>query len=208
MFFHDDISSICDFTKSLDSKKKIVCDKKEGASSKNRCLMEEKKMSHNLNSIATISEKLELLEEEVDNSSKNYGPHSSSEGVKAYSFFKCSRRSSIFPDPYTKIWNNTHGGSNTKRIKALLLDYTKENCVFGSFIGRLISGHWNRHHVQSVSKIIAKISIKNYYDSAEDIVSELKTLKPEKGGSLYQRIKYIEKKLEDQLNYDYKFFNL
>lgn len=166
------------------------------------------KMSHNLNSIATISEKLELLEEEVDNSSKNYGPHSSSEGVKAYSFFKCSRRSSIFPDPYTKIWNNTHGGSNTKRIKALLLDYTKENCVFGSFIGRLISGHWNRHHVQSVSKIIAKISIKNYYDSAEDIVSDLKTLKPEKGGSLYQRIKYIEKKLEDQLNYDYKFFNL
>ncbi len=164
-------------------------------------------MSHNLSSIAgMISEDLKLIEEGGDDSI-NYESYSSfsSVGVKAYSFFNRSKVTLNFPDAYAKIWNKINGDSNYRRIKALLIDYTKENCLFGSFIGRMISGHWNRHHASAVSKIIANMSVKNYYDSVDDIVSELKTLKPEKGGSLYHRIKFIERKLEDQLKYDFKF---
>ncbi|KTD74287.1 DUF5617 domain-containing protein [Legionella tucsonensis] len=159
-------------------------------------------MSHNSSSIITmISEELELIEEGVDDSVTS-GSHV---GIKLYSFFNRSKSTLDFPDTYAKIWNKIKGNSNQRRIKALLIDYTKENCLFGSFIGRMISRHWNRHNVRAVSKIIANISVKNYYDSADDIVSDLKTLKPEKGGSLYQRIKFIEKKLEDQLKYNFKF---
>ncbi|MCE0724616.1 MULTISPECIES: DUF5617 domain-containing protein [Legionella] len=164
-------------------------------------------MSHNSSSIATmISGDLELIEKGVNNS-LTYGSRSSfsSVDVKLYSFFNRSKPTLDFPDAYAEIWNKIKGDSNHRRIKALLIDYTKENCLFGSFIGRMISGHWNRHHVRAVSKIIANMSVKNYYDSADDIVSDLKTLKPEKGGSLHQRIKFIEKKLEDQLKYDFKF---
>ncbi|KTD40339.1 DUF5617 domain-containing protein [Legionella parisiensis] len=164
-------------------------------------------MSHNSSSIVTmISEDLELINEEA-NDSVSYDSHSCfpSVDVKLYSFFNRSKSILNFPDAYANIWNKTRGGSNHRRIEALLIDYTKENCLFGSFIGRMISGHWNRHHVSAVSKIIANISVKNYYDCADDILSDLKTLKPGKGGSLYQRIKFIEKKLEDQLKYNFKF---
>lgn len=164
-------------------------------------------MSHNSSSITTmVSKDLELIEERVKKP-VTYDSHSSfsSGDVKLYSFFNRSKSVLDFPDAYTKIWNKIKGDSNHRRIKALLIDYTKENCLFGSFIGRMISGHWHRHHISAVSKIIAHISVKNYYDSADDIVSDLKTLKPKKGGSLYQRIKFIEKKLEDQLKYDFKF---
>lgn len=164
-------------------------------------------MSHNSSSIATmISADLDLIEKGV-NDTVTYDSHSSFSrvDVKLYSFFNHSKPTLDFPDAYAKIWSKIKGDSNHRRIKALLIDYTKEDCFFGSFIGRMISGHWNRHHIRAVSKIIANISLKNYYDSADDIVSDLKTLKPEKGGSLYQRIKFIRKKLEDQLKYDFKF---
>ncbi|WP_454781997.1 DUF5617 domain-containing protein [Legionella sp. WA2022007384] len=168
--------------------------------------MEEKKMSHQSSSIATIrSEDLEL-EEGTDDSFENDEPHPSFSciGVKAYSFFNSQKFTLDFP-VHTKIWNTSRGDSNHRRIKALLIDYTRENCLFGSFIGRMISGYWNRHHVSAVSKIIANMSINNYYDSADDIVSDLKTLKPKKGGALYQLIKFIEMKLEAQLKYNFKF---
>ncbi|PWY55197.1 hypothetical protein DGG96_13545 [Legionella qingyii] len=163
-------------------------------------------MSHQL-SIATIrSEDLEFIEEGTDDSSENYESQSSFSciGVKAYSFFNHPKLTLDFPD-YTKIWNKCRGDSNHRRIKALLIDYTKEDCLFGSFIGRMISGNWNRHHVSAISKIIANMSVNNYYDSADDIVSDLKKLKPRKGGTLYQLIKFIEMKLEAQLKYDFKF---
>ena len=162
-------------------------------------------MSHQSSSIATIrSEDLEL-EEGTDDSSENDESHSSFSciGVKAYSFFNSHKFTLDFPAH--KIWNKSRGDSNHRRIKALLIDYTQENCLFGSFIGRMISGYWNRHHVSAVSKIIANMSVNNYYDSADDIVSDLKTLKPKKGGALYQLIKFIEMKLEAQLKYNFKF---
>lgn len=164
-------------------------------------------MSHQLSSIATIKgEDFEFLEEGTDDSSENDEPHSSFSciGIKTYSFFNNPKLTFDFP-AYTKIWNKCRGDSNHRRIKALLEDYTQESCLFGSFIGRMISGYWNRHHVGAVSKIIANMSVNNYYDSADDIVSDLKTLKPKKGGALYQLIKFIEMKLEAQLKYDFKF---
>ncbi|QMT61075.1 DUF5617 domain-containing protein [Legionella sp. PC997] len=161
-------------------------------------------MSHQPSSIATIrSEDLEL-EEGTDDSSENDESHSSCIGVRAYSFFN-SHKFPLDSKAYTNIWDKSKGNSNHRRIKALLIDYTKENCLFGSFIGRMIAGYWNRHHVRAVSKIIANMAVNNYYDSADDIVSDLKTLKPRKGGALYQLIKFIEMKLEAQLKYDFKF---
>lgn len=58
--------------------------------------------------------------------------------------------------------------------------------------------------MSAVSQIIANMSIKNYYESTDDVVADLKLLKPEKGGSLDQRIKFIEMKLEEQLNYEFR----
>ena len=49
------------------------------------------------------------------------------------------------------------------------------------------------------------MSVKNYYESADDIVAELKALKPKSGGFLKRRIEFIEKKLEEQLTHDFNF---
>lgn len=165
-------------------------------------------MSYDSRSIATIiSDDSDFTEKGSDASLLASKPHSffSCVGLRAHPFFNRSKVTLVFPDSYTKIWNKIGGDSNYRRIKALLIDYTKESCFFGSFIGRIIFGHWNRHHVEAVSKIIANISVKDYYESADEIVSDLKILKPEKGGSLYYRIKFIEMKLEEQLKYDFKF---
>ncbi|KTC90706.1 DUF5617 domain-containing protein [Fluoribacter dumoffii] len=160
-------------------------------------------MSYDSRSIAKmISKDFELSGASSGNS--KYHSLFSSVGVKTNSFFNRSKSTLDFPDSYPRIWNKISGGSNLRRIKALLLDYTKEKCFLGSFFGRVITGHWNRHHVSAVSQIIANMSIKNYYESTDDVVADLKLLKPEKGGSLDQRIKFIEMKLEEQLNYEFR----
>ncbi|CAM3039733.1 Dot/Icm secretion system substrate [Legionella steigerwaltii] len=164
-------------------------------------------MSYDSRSVATLSDDFDLIEEGSGVSSVNSESHSlfSCVGVKAYSFFNRSKLTIDFPDSYTKVWNKVSGESNYRRIKALLIDYTKESCFFGSFIGRVMSGHWNRHHVSAVSKIIANMSVNDYYESTDEIILDLKILKPENGGSLSKRIKFIEMKLEEQLKYDFKF---
>lgn len=162
-------------------------------------------MSHGSDFIATVKNgDFEFLEGSED-SSINAELHSSFSciGLKSYSFFKRSQSTLDFPDSYSKLWNKVEGNSNLQRIKVLLIDYTKESFFLGSSIGLIISGHWNRHHVSAVSKIIAKMSIKNFYESADDVVADLKALKPEKGGSLFQRIRFIEMKLEEQLKYSF-----
>ncbi|KTD08999.1 substrate of the Dot/Icm secretion system [Legionella gratiana] len=164
-------------------------------------------MSQGSGSIATIkSGDFEFLQETDDSSisSESYSSFSCIE-LTTYSFFKRSKPTLVFPDSYSKLWGKNEGNSNIRRIKALLMDYTKENFLLGSSIGLIISGHWNRHHVSAVSKIITNMSVKNYYESSDDVVADLKALKPEKGGSLYQRIKFIEMKLEEQLKYCFNY---
>ncbi|ARB93602.1 DUF5617 domain-containing protein [Legionella longbeachae] len=164
-------------------------------------------MTQGSDSIATIkSEDLEFLQEADDSSiSSTLSSPFSCIGLNTNSFFKRSKSNLVFPDSYSRLWSRVEENSNIRRIKALLLDYTKENFLLGSSIGLIISGHWNRHHVSAVSKIIANISVKNYYESADDVVADLKTLKPEIGGSLYQRIKFIEMKLEEHLKYYFNY---
>jgi hypothetical protein len=123
--------------------------------------------------------------------------------MDAYSFFNYSKPQAEFPGSYTHIWDNPQSGHAKRKIKALLMDYTKEHFIFGSFVGRMVSGHWNRHHVDAVSKIIANISTRNYYESIDDIIDDLKALKPNKGGSLWRRIQFIEKKIEEQEVYHF-----
>ena len=102
-------------------------------------------------------------------------------------FFSHFNHSPSFPKKYLSIWKGTGYRSNIIKIKALLKDYTKENFFLGSFLGRLFCGHWNRHHISKVHKII-----QTRYECIEDIMYDLKLLKPEKGGSLERRIRFID----------------
>ncbi|MBI2786734.1 MAG: DUF5617 domain-containing protein [Legionella longbeachae] len=124
-------------------------------------------------------------------------------GLKAYSFFISKNSITAVPDSYSVIWAKVEGASNIRRIKSLLLDYSKDSFFLGSLAGRIISGHWKRNHTEAVNKILENMSIRNYYESADEIVAELKTIKPRPGGSLFRRIEFIEKKLEEQCRYNF-----
>lgn len=86
------------------------------------------------------------------------------------------------------IWRGTGYCSNIHKIKALLKDYTKEDFFLGSFLGCLFFGHWGRHHISEVHKII-----QTKYECMDDILYDLRLLKPNEGGSLHRRIEFIDK---------------
>lgn len=102
-------------------------------------------MTQGSDSIATIkSEDLEFLQEADDSSiSSTLSSPFSCIGLNTNSFFKRSKSNLVFPDSYSRLWSRVEENSNIRRIKALLLDYTKENFLLGSSIGLIISGHWN-----------------------------------------------------------------
>lgn len=100
-----------------------------------------------------------------------------------------------FPRTYMAIWKQPENRSEITRIKAILRDYTKESSFMGSYLGRLFSGHWNRHHVEKVSQII-----KEKYESADDLLFDLKQLNPRAGGSLDRRIHFIDNQIEARLS--------
>jgi hypothetical protein len=102
-------------------------------------------------------------------------------------FFSYPSTSSSFPKSYMNIWQGVGHRSNISKIKALLQDYTKENFFLGSFLGRFFCAHWNRHHIEKVHKII-----QTRYECVEDIIYDLKLLKPEHNGSLDKRIRFID----------------
>lgn len=91
------------------------------------------------------------------------------------------------PKSYSSIWQQERSCSEILKIKALLRDYTKENSWLGSFLGRMFSGHWNRHHVDKVSRIIH-----TSYESVDHLLYDLKLIKPRVGGSLAARIRFID----------------
>lgn len=102
-------------------------------------------------------------------------------------FFFHPSNSYSFPKTYINIWQGTGCRSNIQKTKALLRDYTKESFCLGSFLGRLFFGHWNRSHINKVHKII-----QTQYENIEDMVYDLKLLKPKVGGSLDRRIRFID----------------
>lgn len=108
------------------------------------------------------------------------------------SFFNKTSTAVSFPQSYQSIWHNTGSRSNITKVKALLKDYTKENFFFGSFLGRLFSGHWGRHHVDKVHELIYTT-----YECVDDLVFDLKQLKPQKGGSLDRRICFIDAQIAE-----------
>lgn len=105
--------------------------------------------------------------------------------------------SSNYKASYMNTWNRPSGESKIRKAKALLKDYTKENFFLGSFVGRVLTGHWNRHHVSGVSKIITHIN-ENKYTEVEDVIAALRDLNPTPGGSLCRRIQFIEDQIDAQ----------
>lgn len=95
---------------------------------------------------------------------------------------------------YNHIWNQEKGNSEIREIKGLLRDYTKEGSILGSLFGRLVSGYWNRHHVNQLHQILQK-----KYESSDELISDLKKIKCNKGGSLDRRIQFIENKIASKL---------
>ena len=108
------------------------------------------------------------------------------------SFFIPANPVSSFPDSYMSIWKKPESHSNIVKVKALLKDYTKENFFLGSFWGRLFSGHWCRHHVDKIHEIIH-----TPYECVDDLIYDLKILKPQKGGSLDKRIRFVDLQLDE-----------
>ncbi len=96
------------------------------------------------------------------------------------------------PESYTQIWNSS-GPDTVDKIQALLKDYTKESSFLGSFLGRVFTGHWNRHHVDRVH-VIAN----SFYSDREDLLHDLKLINCVKNGSLSRRIQFIEREIEAQ----------
>lgn len=106
------------------------------------------------------------------------------------SFFNKANPTPSFPSSYSLVWKTAGSYSSIRRVKALLADYTKENFFLGSFFGRLFFGHWGRHHVDKVHEIIH-----TPYESVDDLIYDLKILKPQLGGSLDRRICFIDAQL-------------
>lgn len=72
----------------------------------------------------------------------------------------------------------------------LLNNYTENN----SMLMRFFSGHWNRHHVAAVNKLVEQIDKKQITDIA-DLMKQLKEIKlVNPNGSLARRICFIEEK--------------
>ncbi|WED42090.1 DUF5617 domain-containing protein [Legionella cardiaca] len=98
-----------------------------------------------------------------------------------------------YPDSYTRMWMKD-GASE------LLRDYCKADTVhehrFFSTLKRILTGHWNRHHVSAVRQALK--NTKSYDPTT--LLEELKKQLIEKGntlekdGSLAKRINFIQEK--------------
>ena len=97
----------------------------------------------------------------------------------------------VFPPSYNNLWQKTNSNSKLTKARALLADYTKQDSVFGPLLGRLFTGHWNRHHVSQVQKLLH-----TQYESADDLIYDLKQIEKKKGGSLDRRVEFIELQIQ------------
>ena len=106
----------------------------------------------------------------------------------------------VFPKSYDNMWNSVQqssGGTNqqqVQQIRKLLNDYTKDN----SWFKRVISGHWNRHHVKEVANIVKDID-SGKLKSAKEITAQLDKVggsgkKVNPTGSFRKRLDFIKEK--------------
>ena len=83
-----------------------------------------------------------------------------------------------------------HSQDALSNARDLLDNYTAHN----SMLLRFFTGHWNRHHVVAVNKLVEQIDKKQITDVA-DLVKQLKEIKlVNLNGSLARRICFIEEK--------------
>jgi hypothetical protein len=116
---------------------------------------------------------------------------------------------------YTQLWNDTfkqiqhdpkfeaiRGNTDQQKIQAIktvLNDYTKGGDNFWGAIKRFFTGHWNRHHVSDVDKIVKKIDSGGFANSA-DLVREIDSIakdpskKVNPTGDFKQRLDFITEK--------------
>lgn len=99
-------------------------------------------------------------------------------------------------DNYQKIWKQTHSLSHITKIKALLKEYTKGDSFFIALIGRIVTGHWNRHHVKKINQLL-----KMKYESVDELIYDLKQIKRKSGGELDRCIQFIEQKIDERHHY-------
>lgn len=102
-----------------------------------------------------------------------------------------------FPASYAKIWDRAPRDKKSK-IKALLIDYNKEDHLLGSLLGRICSLHWRRHHVSKMREILFHLHTRSKYESAEELLRELQLIKCVPGGSLDKRIRFIAFKMRER----------
>lgn len=72
---------------------------------------------------------------------------------------------------FENIWNNPDYNTNAKKIAAVLNDYAMDD----SFLARVFTGHWRRHHCYDVN-LIAKSIEHNLVKNPDNIESVLKKL--------------------------------
>lgn len=94
-----------------------------------------------------------------------------------------------WPQSYYDLTKTARNAQDTKEIARLLLDdYTKG----GNAVRRFFSGHWNRHHVGKVHKIVGKMTDENSPISLKEAIKELRLISKESTGSLAKRLHFIE----------------
>ncbi|MFC3909356.1 DUF5617 domain-containing protein [Legionella dresdenensis] len=90
------------------------------------------------------------------------------------------------PQNYSRIYNAT-SGSKLDKACALLNDYTKNN----SSKLRFLSGHWNRHYISDVNRILQQVNNSDI-TTVDALLSALFAVNPaNRAGSLSARIIFI-----------------
>ncbi|MFC3909357.1 DUF5617 domain-containing protein [Legionella dresdenensis] len=92
------------------------------------------------------------------------------------------------PQNYSRIYNAA-SGSDLDKACALLKDYAKNN----SSTLRFLSGHWNRHYISDVNRVLRRVNNKEI-NTVDELLTVLLAVKPaNRAGSLSARIIFIMK---------------
>ncbi len=112
--------------------------------------------------------------------------------------FKVWLANALHPESYNKLVAKEE--EKLGKVRALLNDYTKGD----SLIGRFFTGHWSRHHTQTIAQLVKEID-ENPSISLKEVMDKLHAIRlVNQQGSLAKRVQYIM----DRLNVDMEFESL